>query len=289
MADLRASLACPPVPRLHEGPPHRSNGRRSACSPVPRPPAYLPAPPTAGLPVLRALLVDPAIDAVTVLARRPLPQWLKLPSTGKQTHPKLTTVADFNFRDYSPELRSSIGVHDACIWALGTTTRGVSDATYTEITVGYLEAFLDALKSAQVGSRQNPFRIVFVSGNGADPTETSGVLFARVKGIAENRLLEASIMSDRAIKPIIMRPAHFAPAPADAVHQRSTAARYSDIFLGTTLGLLYPRGTISTHDLAQFAVGGVKGLWDAREDSVFESWEMKKLVRENAKANKAHS
>jgi hypothetical protein len=57
----------------------------------------------------------------------------------------------------------------------------MSEAKYTEITVGYFSAFLDVLKEKAVGTAESPFRIVFVSGKGADSNETSRVLFERVK------------------------------------------------------------------------------------------------------------
>ena len=82
---------------------------------------------------------------------------------------------------YPPALQEAIAEHDACIWALGASTVGMSEDKYTEITVGYLSAFLDALKEKGVGAAASPFRVVFVSGNGADSTETSTVLFKRVK------------------------------------------------------------------------------------------------------------
>ena len=71
--------------------------------------------------------------------------------------------------------------HDACIWALGTSAVGMSEDKYTELTVGYLDAFLDVLKAKGAGATASPFRVVFVSGDGADSTETSRMLFKRVK------------------------------------------------------------------------------------------------------------
>jgi hypothetical protein len=82
---------------------------------------------------------------------------------------------------YPPALQETIAEHDACIWALGVSTAGMSEDKYTEITVGYLSAFLDALKEKGVGTAASPFRVVFVSGLGADSTETSTTLFKRVK------------------------------------------------------------------------------------------------------------
>lgn len=57
----------------------------------------------------------------------------------------------------------------------------MSEEKYAEITVGYLDALLDALKEKGVGTAESPFRVVFISGMGADSKETSRTLFARVK------------------------------------------------------------------------------------------------------------
>ena len=78
-------------------------------------------------------------------------------------------------------MQETIAQHDACIWALGISAVGMSEAKYTEITVGYFKSFLDVLKEKAAGTEESPFRVVFVSGKGADPTEKSRVLFARVK------------------------------------------------------------------------------------------------------------
>jgi hypothetical protein len=57
----------------------------------------------------------------------------------------------------------------------------MSEAKYTEITVGYFNAFLNVLKEKAAGTEESPFRVVFVSGKGADSTEKCRVLYGRVK------------------------------------------------------------------------------------------------------------
>jgi hypothetical protein len=148
---------------------------------------------TAGLGILRSLLTDNGVSQVTYLGRRPLPSWVVLPggttSTdggASPTHPKLVTIEHKDFLSYPPAIQDTIAQHDACIWALGISTAGMSEAKYTEITVGYFNSFLDVLKEKAVGAEGSPFRVVFVSGKGADSTEKSRILFARVKVRARN-------------------------------------------------------------------------------------------------------
>jgi hypothetical protein len=57
----------------------------------------------------------------------------------------------------------------------------MSEDKYTDITVGYLNAFLDVLRDKAVGTAGSPFRVIFISGKGADSKEKSRTLFARVK------------------------------------------------------------------------------------------------------------
>jgi len=141
---------------------------------------------TAGLGVLRVLLSDNSVSHVTYLGRRPLPPWVVLPggtsATDKSpTHPKLFTIEHKDFLTYPPALKEKLAEHDACIWALGTSSVGMSEEKYTEITVGYFDALLDTLKETGVGTAESPFRVVFISGMGADSKEASRTLFERVK------------------------------------------------------------------------------------------------------------
>ena len=135
---------------------------------------------------MRSLLTDNSVSQVTYLGRRPLPPWVVLPggtSTdgASPTHPKLSTIEHKDFSSYPPAIQEAIAQHDACIWALGISTSGMSEEKYTEITVGYFSAFLDVLKEKAVGTEGSPFRVVFISGMGADSKEKSRVLFARIK------------------------------------------------------------------------------------------------------------
>ena len=141
---------------------------------------------TAGLGILRSLLADNGVSQVTYLGRRHLPPWVVLPggtSTdgASPTHPKLSTIEHKDFLTYPPAIQEIIAQHDACVWALGISASGLSEAKYMEITNGCLSAFLDVLRDRAVGTAGSPFRVVFVSGKGADSKEKSCILYARVK------------------------------------------------------------------------------------------------------------
>lgn len=154
--------------------------------------------------MLRALLLDDSITHVTTLTRRPLPSWIVLPggtnatsttassdSNSSPTHPKLTAITQTSFISYPKDL---LAEHDACIWALGVSQIGKTEAEYTEVTLGYVKAFLEDLKDSgrvsqtqgeeggdSMESGREPFRFLFVTGEGVDSTEKSRTLYARVK------------------------------------------------------------------------------------------------------------
>lgn len=135
----------------------------------------------AGLAVYRAALTDPAITHVTVLTRRPIPEWVVLPPNASS---KTTVIQHNDFMHYSPELTRQLAASDSCIWALGKSSTGMTESEYTELTHGYVVAALQALRDGGAGehrSEHQPFRFVFISSEQADPSGKSSQMWARVK------------------------------------------------------------------------------------------------------------
>ena len=131
--------------------------------------------------IYRAAVGDPAISSITLLSRRELPSWAVVPANASQ---KTTTILHKDFTSYTPELASRLTQHDACVWAIGKSSLGVSEAEYTSYTYDAPMAFLKALRDADVGKgrdKDKPFRFLYYSGSHADPTEKSRQMWARVK------------------------------------------------------------------------------------------------------------
>lgn len=123
---------------------------------------------------------DPSVTHITVLSRRPLPDWIPLPSG----RPSVEVEVLPDFLNYPADLSARLATHDACIWALGRSANGVSEEEYTKLTYGYVAHALEALEKGGVaGNRtaKDPFRFVFVSGEGADPEEKTMMMFGRIK------------------------------------------------------------------------------------------------------------
>ena len=134
----------------------------------------------AGLNIYRAALEDPAISSITLLTRREMPQWAVLPANASE---KTTTIIHKDFTSYPPDIVARLVQHDACIWAMGKSSLGLSEEEYTKITYAAPMAFVSALRDAGIGTGRevNPFRFVYLSGAHADPTEKSRQMWARVK------------------------------------------------------------------------------------------------------------
>jgi uncharacterized protein YbjT (DUF2867 family) len=115
---------------------------------------------------LRYALEDPAVASVTAIGRRNL----------RISHPKLKEVLHGDFADCSA-LAETLSGQNAAVFCLGTYTGAVSDAELRAITVDYTIEFARVLR---LSSPDAAFS--FLSGNGADPTGRSRLVFARYKG-----------------------------------------------------------------------------------------------------------
>lgn len=124
--------------------------------------------------VLHACLRDDTVTRVTAISRRP-------PAV---THPKLEVLIHEDFADLRP-LTDRLGHVDACYFCIGVSSAGVAEDAYRKVTYDYALAAADALLPLN-----QKLTYVYVSGAGADNTGKSRIMWARVKGRAENALLE---------------------------------------------------------------------------------------------------
>lgn len=128
---------------------------------------------TVGAGTLLECLDHPEIDEVICVLRRP---------NGRE-HPKLREVIHDDFMDFS-SIAAEFGNIDGCFWAIGVPSSGRSEEEYTRITHDYTFA------AAEVLREQSPqCCFVLISGAGADETENSRQMWARVKGRTENSIL----------------------------------------------------------------------------------------------------
>lgn len=181
---------------------------------------------TAGSEVLRQALADREIAEVLVLSRR----------QPDIADPKLKVALLDNFLDYSA-IAPQLAGYDACLWCLGVSQNDVSKQDYQRITYDYALAAARAMSSAGEN-----FRFCFLSGAGADTTEKSSFIFARIKGKTENAL--TSLARPRAW--------HFRPGYIHAIN--SPPKKRFERWLEPLTPLAYkfvPAHIISTVELAK--------------------------------------
>lgn len=141
--------------------------------------------------ILRLALASDRVSWVTTLGRRELP--IK--------SPKLRQIIVTDFLDYSQLAESLVDV-TVCFYCLGVYTGDVSPDLFRTIMTDYPVAFARAFKIASPNAT-----FVLLSGQGADRTEKSRVMFCRDRGAAEN-----GVLAQHFPKTLIFRPGYIYPS-----------------------------------------------------------------------------
>src|SRR5688500_1046794 len=188
--------------------------------------------------VLRECLIDPAFDYVVSVVRRP----------SGQRHPKLRELVHEIFVDFSP-IESELTGFDAAFYCLGATSAGKSEAEYTRVTYDITMAAAEPL------ARLNPgMTFVFVSGAGTDSTEKGRVMWARVKGKAENALSRLPFKAAYMFRPGVIQPLH-------GIQSRTALYRIPYLILRPFIPWLrrkFPRHVTTTEQLGRAMIGVAK-------------------------------
>ena len=141
--------------------------------------------------VLLECLRDPRVESVLAIARAPL----------ERSHPQLVQLVHRDFHDYGA-IRERLAGHDACFFCLGVSSAGMSEADYHRVTYDLTVAAAETLRELNPG-----ITFCYVSGAGTDGTEKGRVMWARVKGKLENRLL-AMFPHAYMFRPGFIQPVH---------------------------------------------------------------------------------
>jgi nucleoside-diphosphate-sugar epimerase len=135
--------------------------------------------------VLENCLKRDDVNKITSITRR---------TTGI-THEKLIEVIHDDFLDYS-NIEEHFKNQDVCFYCIGVYTGQVPTDEFKKITVEFTKVFSQTIK------RNNENTIFcFLSGQGADSSERSPILFAKQKGIAENYLLNLYFKKTHIFRP----------------------------------------------------------------------------------------
>ena len=123
--------------------------------------------------VLLERLEDSSVTHVLAIGRR---------STGVQDE-KLQEIVHHDFTD-SAGISHDVAGSDACFFGSGVSSVAMSDERYHHITYDFTLAAARALAAVNPG-----LVFCYVSGEGADSSESGRVMWARVRGKTENDLL----------------------------------------------------------------------------------------------------
>ena len=195
--------------------------------------------------VLRQLLLDPGVESVLAIGRRP----------SGVVHSKLQDLVRADLFDTSVSA-AELGAFDACLFCLGVSSVGMNQAEYTHLTHDLTLEWAHAL------GRLNPrLRFLYVSGMG-----TGGkAMWAQVKGRTEHELL-ALLPGAIMIRLAALRPMH-------GEHSTSAGGRVLLALLAPVWPLLqrlWPSGVITTEELGRALIlaarsGGPKRILESAD------------------------
>jgi uncharacterized protein YbjT (DUF2867 family) len=175
--------------------------------------------------VLRECVLDEGVTSILVVGRS---------RTGR-THPKLRELIREDLFDV--EVDEDLGQFDACLFCLGVSAAGMSEADYTRLTYDLTLGWARAL------ARANPkITFLYVSGAG-----TGGkAMWARVKGRTEQALLEL-FSSAYMIRLGLLRPMH-----GEVAKTRWTRIMYT-VFrpLLPLIGMMAPGMVLTSEELGR--------------------------------------
>lgn len=140
--------------------------------------------------VLMECLENPQVCEVLIVNRRP---------SLERAHPKLKecVMPDFSQLDDIEQFKN----YDACFYCAGKSSVGMNEADYTKLTYDTVMAFAQKLLLV------NPdMSFVHLTGNGTDSSETGKLMWANVKGKAENALMRLGFKAVYNFRPAMMKP-----------------------------------------------------------------------------------
>ncbi len=140
--------------------------------------------------VLLECLEDNSIKEVLVINRTSI----------KQNNAKLKEILLADMMDFN-SLASQLAGYDACFYCLGISSLGINEEDYTRITFDYTRVVAESLL------KYNPGMVInFISGAGTQSNESGSQMWARVKGKAENLLLNLPFKRVYLYRPGIIQP-----------------------------------------------------------------------------------
>ena len=166
--------------------------------------------------VLRECMLDPEVAGILCVGR----------SAPSQQDSKLRSLVRADLLDFSAVENQLMGF-DACFFCLGVTSVGASELDYRRITLDVTVAAAETLV------RLNPgMTFIYVSALGVDSTGRSHVMWARVKGAAENAILALPFKAACVFRLATIVPMH-------GIQSRTKLYRYAYVVLAPVLPWMF--------------------------------------------------
>lgn len=143
--------------------------------------------------VLLVCLENQAVDKILAVGRR---------SCGI-THEKLEELIVPDLGNLNDDAGGKLAGYDTCFFCAGVSSIGKNEEEYTKLTYDLTINFAEAFKKQ---NKNDELAFTYVSGSGTDSTERGKLMWARVKGRTENRLIEMFGKRAFMFRPGYMRP-----------------------------------------------------------------------------------
>jgi nucleoside-diphosphate-sugar epimerase len=135
--------------------------------------------------VLKLCIARDDVSEITLINRKPI----------LNHDARIKEYIHKDFLNYDP-IKEAFAHQDICFYCIGVYTGQVPKDEFNRITIDYTKAFASALKAKSPGAT-----FCFLSGQGADRSGKSSVLFAKAKGIAENDLFHLGFPHSYTFRP----------------------------------------------------------------------------------------
>lgn len=140
--------------------------------------------------VLLECLDNPEVSKVLSVSRRP----------SGRSHPKLEELLLKDFQKIDDAARAKLTGYDTCFYCAGKSSLGMNEPDYTALTFDTPLSFAKTLLEVNPG-----MSFVHISGRSTDSTEQGKVMWARVKGRAENALMKLPFKHVVNLRPALMK------------------------------------------------------------------------------------
>ena len=202
--------------------------------------------------VLEHCLLRDDVQTITSITRKPM----------GISHSKLKEVVHNNFLDFTA-IEDAFTNQDICFFCIGVYTGAVPRDEFKKITVDFTRVFAEYLKKNSPDAA-----FCFLSGQGADSSEKSKVMFALDKGIAENILIKLNFKQLS-----IFRPGYIYPVTPRT--EPNTLYKIFRFIYKPFLSKVYPNIGLSSEELAQAMI---KVGFEGGNQVIYENKEIKNLV-----------